>query len=189
MEFSLARSWWVLALRGVLAILFGVLAFLWPGLWWLAVVYTFAAYALVDGAFALVAAVTGHGEAGPWWALVLEGLVGIAAGVIAFVWPGITEFALLYLIAGWCIATGVFEIAAAIRLRKHIRGEWLLALSGVVSIILGLALGLVPVAGLLAVAWWVGAYAVAFGVLLLVLAFRLRSLVRHPSRPEAVTVP
>src|SRR5260370_16593557 len=99
MEFGLARIWWALALRGGLAILFGLLAFFWPGFLWLVVVYLFGAYALIDGVLALIAAVTGHGESGPWWALLLEGLVGIAVGILAFPWPGLTHFALLYLIA------------------------------------------------------------------------------------------
>lgn len=191
MELELARNWWVLALRGVLAILFGVLAFLWPGLLWLAVVCTFAAYALIDGVMAIVAGVTG--QAGPWWALVLEGLVGIAAGIVTLIWPDITELALLYLIAGWSIATGVFEIAAAIQLRKYIEGEWLLALSGVLSIILGLALAFAPLAGLLVIAWWIAGYAIATGVVLLLLSLRLRRLVKRGARGvpkhEAVAVP
>jgi uncharacterized membrane protein HdeD (DUF308 family) len=189
MEFTLARNWWAVALRGVLAILFGVVAFLWPGLLWLAVVYTFAAYALLDGLIAITAALSGHGPAGRWWALLLEGLVGIVAGILTLIWPGITELALLYVIAGWSLATGVFEIIAALRLRRYIEGEWALALSGVLSIILGLALALVPLAGLVVVAWWIGAYAVAFGVLLLALSFRLRRLARHAPRREAAMVP
>jgi uncharacterized membrane protein HdeD (DUF308 family) len=183
MEFGLARFWWILALRGVLAILFGVLAFLWPGLLWLVVVATFAVYALIDGVLAIMAAVSTHGHGERWWALLLEGLVGITAGVLAIALPGITQLALLYLIAGWLIATGVFEIIAAIRLRQYIQGEWLLALSGVLSIILGLVLGIAPLEGLVVVAWMIGVYAVAFGVLMLVLALRLRSLARHAYRP------
>jgi len=190
MGFELARNWWILALRGALAILFGVLAFFWPGLVWFAVVILFGAYALVDGVMAIIAAVTGRARDEPWWGLILEGLVGIAAGVITFAWPGITEIALLYLFAGWSIATGVFEIAAAIRLRRYIPGEWALALSGVLSVVLGLGIAFVPVAGLLAVAWWIGATSIAFGVLLLSLAFRLREYVRHaPRSPQAFAVP
>jgi len=189
MELELARNWWVVALRGVFAVVFGALTFFWPGLFWLAVVYTFAAYALIDGIIALMSTVTGHGETGPWWALLLDGIVGIVAGMLAFLWPGITELALLYLIAAWSFVTGVFEIVAAIRLRRYIEGEWLLALSGAASILLGVALALAPLVGLLLVAWWVGLYAVAFGVLLLTLAFRLRGLARHTSRQQApVTV-
>jgi uncharacterized membrane protein HdeD (DUF308 family) len=118
--------------------------------------------------------------------LLLEGIVGIAAGILAVVWPGITELALLFVIASWSLVTGVFEIVAAVYLRKYMEGEWLLALSGVLSVILGLALVLVPAAGLLVIAWWVGAYAIAFGALLVVLAFRLRGLIGHASGSTAV---
>ena len=188
-EIRLALSWRALALRGALAVLFGVLAFFWPGLFWLVVVYTFGAYALIDGIMAIVLAVTAHGRVGPWWALLLEGVVGIAVAVLAFAWPGITELAMLYLIAGWCLAIGVLEIVAAIQLWRYLEGVWLLAVSGVLSVILGLGLAIVPGAGLLAVAWWVGAYLVVFGALLLALAFRLRGLTRHARRPEAALVP
>lgn len=184
MESGLTRAWWAVALRGALAIIFGILAILWPGMFWLAVVVTFAAYALVDGAFALVAAVRGDRDAGPRWALVLEGIVSIGAGVVAFAWPGITELVLLWVIAGWAIATGVLGIVAAVELRKEIRGEWALALSGILSVILGVGLALLPGPGLLAVAWWVAANSIAFGVVLLVLAFRLRGAAREV-RPAA----
>lgn len=188
MNLELARNWWAVALRGVLGIAFGLLVFAWPQLFWVAVVFTFAAYAIVDGAIGIVAAVTGQRQAGPWWALILEGVVSIAAGVLAIAWPDITELAMLFLIAGWCVVTGVFEIAAAVRLRKHIKEEWLLGLDGVLSILLGLALAFMPVAGLLVVAWWVGAWALVSGVLMLVLAFQLRSLARHAPRHEYVAV-
>jgi uncharacterized membrane protein HdeD (DUF308 family) len=163
-----------------------LVAFFWPGLVLLVFVYLFAIYAFADGILAITLAVTGHGQAGPWWALLLEGIVGIAAGVLAVVWPGITELAFLFVIAGWSLVTGVFEIVAAVYLRKYMEGEWLLALSGVLSVILGLALVLVPAAGLLVIAWWVGAYAIAFGALLVVLAFRLRGLIGHASGSTAV---
>jgi len=185
MVFSLARNWWVLALRGVLALLFGVLVFLWPGLAWIVVVATFAAFALVDGTLAIVVAFTGQGQA-PWWALLLEGLFGISAGVLTFLWPGLTELALLFFIAYWAIATGVFEVIAAIRLRKEIEGEWLLALSGILSVLFGIALVIMPGPGALAVAWLIGGYSFAFGVLMLVLAFRLRSLAKHPATSAGV---
>lgn len=188
MELDLGRIWWAVALRGVLAILFGVMAFFWPTLLWLTVVYMFAAYALIDGLFAIIAAVTGQTRGAPWWGLLLEGLVGIAAGVVTFAWPGITQLALLGVVAAWSMVTGVLEVAAAVRLRKQIRGEWLLGMSGFLSILLGLALVLMPIAGLLVVAWWIGAYAVVSGTLLLALAFRLRGLARHPSRPLGVSM-
>jgi uncharacterized membrane protein HdeD (DUF308 family) len=178
-----------LALRGVLAILFGMVAFFWPGLAWLVVVYLFAAYAFVDGVFAILAALAGHARGRRWWGLLLEGVAGIGFGALTLLWPlatVITELALLYLIAFWSIATGVFEVAAAIRLRHEIQGEWALALSGILSILFGLVLIIVPAAGALAVAWLVGAYAIAFGVLLLVVAFRLRTWGRQFSPPGAM---
>ena len=186
MDFTLARNWWAIALRGVVAILFGILAFVWPGLTLEVLVLLWGAYALIDGVFALVAAATGHARPGSWWALLLEGLIGIGAGIATFVWPGITLLVLLYVIAGWAVATGVFEIVAAIRLRRHIQGEWFLALSGVLSILLGVALAFFPLEGLLVLAWWVGAYSFAFGVLLLALAFRLRSRGARTSEPLSV---
>jgi uncharacterized membrane protein HdeD (DUF308 family) len=176
MEYELTRSWWALALRGVFAILFGILAFVWPGLTVEVLVLLWGAYALVDGVFALAAVAAGYGRAGQWWALLLEGFVGIVVGLLTFVWPGITAVALVYVIASWAIATGIFEIVAAIRLRKYIRGEWLLALSGILSVLLGLGLFIAPGAGALVLVLWIGAYAIVFGVLLLALAFQLRSM-------------
>ncbi len=173
---QLARNWWALALRGVCAILFGLAAFLWPGITIAVLVVLFGAYAFVDGIFALVAGVRSAGESERWWVLVLEGVAGILAGVIAFFWPGITAIALVYVIAAWAVVTGVFEIVAAIRLREQIEGEWLLGLSGVASLLLGIALILMPVAGAVAFIWVIGSYAILFGILLIALAFRLRSM-------------
>jgi len=185
MERTLARVWWALALRGALAILFGALVFFWPVIGWVAVVASFGAFALIDGTFAIVAALSGQAP-GRWWALLLEGLLGISAGAITLFWPGLTALALLYFIAFWAIATGVFEVVAAIRLRKEIEGEWALALSGVLSVLFGMGLVAFPGAGALAVAWLIGAYSLAFGALMLALAFRLRGLARHPSTPAGV---
>jgi len=165
----------MLALRGVIAVLFGILAFIWPGLTLWALVYLFGAYVLVDGVFALVTAFRGRETNDRWWVLLLEGLAGITAGIIAFIWPGMTAFVLLYLIAAWAIVTGVIEIVAAIRLRKEIEGEWVLALSGLASIIFGVLMVLWPGAGALAVVWLIAAYAIFFGILLIFLAFRVRN--------------
>ena len=175
MVMTLARNWWILALRGLCAIIFGILAFVWPGVTLGVLVLLYGAYALVDGVLAIVAALSKRQESGlPWWALLLEGLLGIAAGIVTFVWPGITALFLLFLIAGWAIVTGVFEIIAAIRLRKEIEGELWLALSGILSIIFGVLLFVRPGAGALTVVWLIGAYAIFFGIFLLALAFRLK---------------
>jgi uncharacterized membrane protein HdeD (DUF308 family) len=172
----LARNWWALALRGLVAVLFGIAAFSMPGITLTALVLLYGAFALVDGVFAVAAALIGRTHGMPWWAMLVQGLFGIAIGILTFAWPEITALALLYVIAAWAVVTGVFEIVTAIRLRKEIQGEWLLALSGALSVCFGLALVVYPGAGALAVVWLIGAYAITFGVLLIVLGFRLRSL-------------
>jgi uncharacterized membrane protein HdeD (DUF308 family) len=181
-------SWWALVLRGLAAIGFGVLAFLWPHITLTALVFLWGAYALVDGVLAIAAGVKSHGENKRWWVMLLEGILGVAAGVIAFVIPGITALVLLIVIAAWAMVTGVFEIAAAIQLRKFIKGEWLLGLAGVASVLFGVALLLNPGAGAIALVWVIGAYAIFFGVLLIALGLRLHSLVRSVDRmsPHAV---
>jgi len=126
---ELTTNWWAVVLRGVLAILFGLLAWLTPGITLAALVLLFGAFAFTDGVFAIVSAIRRQGER-PWWSLVIEGMAGIAAGLVTLFWPGITALALLFVIAAWAIVTGGLEIAAAIRLRKQITGEWLLALAG-----------------------------------------------------------
>jgi len=178
MEHSLARNWWVLLLRGVLAILFGIMVLIWPMLAWIVIVASFAVYALFDGVFAIAAAFGSRGG-GHWWALMLEGVIGISAGVLTFFWPQITGLALLWFIAFWAIATGVLEIVAAFRLRREVAGEWFLALSGVLSVLFGLALIFLPAAGAVALAWLIAAYSLIFGVLMVALAFRLRAWARR----------
>ena len=171
---NLAGKWWALLLRGVLAVLFGLVALFLPGLTLWALVLLFGAYALVDGIFAIVSAVRAAERHMRWWPLLVEGVAGIVIGVLTFVWPGLTALALLYFIASWAIVTGVFEILAAIRLRREIRGEWLLALTGVLSVVFGLLLFIFPGAGALTVVWLIGVYALVFGVVLVGLALRLR---------------
>lgn len=176
MRESMARHWWALALRGAVAVLFGLMAFFWPGLTLTVLVWLFGAFILIDGIFALIAAVRFASAHERWLPLLVEGIVGVLAGLLTLVWPGLTAIALVYLAAAWAILTGVLEIAAAVRLRREIANEWLLALTGVLSILLGILLAAVPAAGLLVWAWMIGAYAVLFGVLLIVLACRLRGL-------------
>jgi len=180
MEFALSRNWWLLVVRGVLAVLFGVMALLWPGLTFLVLVLFFGAYALLDGIAALVSAVSGHHGRDRWWALLFEGIVGIAAGGITLFWPGITELALLAVIAFWAMATGIFEILTAIRLRRQMEGEWTLGLAGALSFVFGALVVLMPRAGALALVWLIAAYAILFGVLLIALGFQLRNWGSEP---------
>jgi uncharacterized membrane protein HdeD (DUF308 family) len=181
---TLAQNWWAVVLRGVMGILFGLVTFVAPGISLAALVLVFGAYALVDGVLAIVSAIRRRGASDRWWVLLLAGLAGVAAGVVTLVWPGITALALLYMIAAWALLTGALEIAAAIRLRKAITGEWLLLLSGIVSIGLGMLLVLFPGPGALAVVLWIGTWALVFGVLLIALGLRLRSWGRSRS-PQA----
>jgi uncharacterized membrane protein HdeD (DUF308 family) len=171
---SLAKRWWAIALRGVAAIIFGILAFVWPEVTAAALIFVFGAYALADGLFNIIAAVTGRSGARSWWALLLAGLVSIGAGLVAVFMPGLTALALIYVIAAWALVRGVFEIAVAIRLRNVITHEWWLGLSGALSIVFGVLLMLAPGAGAVALVLWIGAYAVIFGVLLVALGVRLR---------------
>jgi uncharacterized membrane protein HdeD (DUF308 family) len=173
---NLSRYWWLVVLRGVAAVIFGVLAFIWPGMTLNVLIILFAAYALVDGVSGIITAISDRKSNERWWVFLLEGLVGVAAGILAFLYPGMTAFALLYFIAVWAIITGIMEIIAAIRLRKEIDNEWMLALGGVASVIFGLLLIIFPGGGALALIWLIAAYAIIFGILLIVLGFRLRGM-------------
>jgi uncharacterized membrane protein HdeD (DUF308 family) len=170
----LARNWWALALRGVAAILFGAVAFLAPGFTLVWLVLLFGAYALLDGILAIVAGIRAAERHERWWPFALEGLASIAVGVITFIMPAATAFVLVWFVAVWAIVTGVLRISAAIRLRKEIRGEWLLIVNGALSVLLGLFIIARPIAGLVSLVWFVGAYATVYGVTLLALALRLR---------------
>jgi uncharacterized membrane protein HdeD (DUF308 family) len=183
---TLARNWWAVVLRGVAGVLFGLAAFFWPGVTLLVLVALFGAYALVDGIFNVVAAIRGA-DTDRWWLLLISGLLGILVGVWTFFWPDVTALALLYLVAAWAVVTGVLEIVAAVRLRKEIEGEWMLVLSGLLSVLFGVYVAFFPGAGALAIVWIIGAYALVSGVLLIALGFRLRSLAHSQmgARPAA----
>ena len=173
MVHALAKNWWLLLLRGIAAIIFGVLAFAWPGLTLLTLILFYGAFALVDGVLAIIAAITGGAPAPRWW-LAIVGLLGIAAGLLTFLMPGLSALVLLFFIAGWAIATGVLQIIGAIQLRKEIDNEWLLILGGVISVLFGVGMMLAPGAGALALVWVIGTYAVIMGVVFVALALRLK---------------
>ena len=171
---TLGRAWWLVLLRGLAAIVFGVLTWTWPGVTLITLVLFWGAYALVDGVAALVGGWQTKDGGKPMWQVVLIGVLGIAAGIFTFVSPEVTAIALLLLIAAWAIVNGIFQIAAAIRLRKEIANEWLLILSGALSVVFGVFMVANPGAGAMAVLWIIGVFAVAYGMLLVVLAFKLR---------------
>jgi len=178
LAYILHRGWWLLLLRGIAAIAFGLLAWFQPGLSLGALVLLFGAYSFADGIFGTWTAIAGRAHNEYWGMLLLRGLLGVGVGVLTFFEPGITALALLFYIALWAIATGVLEIAAAIRLRREIEGEWLLILSGLVSVVFGAVLVARPGAGALAVLWLIGSFAVVFGALLVVLALKARGFAR-----------
>ena len=173
---ELARWWWTFILRGLLAIAFGVLAFFAPGLGIAVLVGLFAAWALIDGAMNLVTGVRSRGKDRSWWLAIVEGIVGIGAGVIALLFPVYAAEALVLIIGVWAIITGVFEIVAAIRLREQITGELWLGLAGLASILWGGVLFLFPGVGALSLVWLIGGFAIAFGAFLVALGFRLRRI-------------
>jgi uncharacterized membrane protein HdeD (DUF308 family) len=170
----LARNWWAIGIRGVVGILFGLVALFLPGATMLSLVLLFAAYIFVDGVFGIVSAVRAARAHERWGLLVLEGLVDIAVAAIAVLWPGITVVAFVFLVAFWAILTGVLELAAAFRL-EFIDGRGWLIFGGVVSVLYGALLIVAPMIGAVVLTWWLGAYALVFGVCLVVLAFKLRA--------------
>ncbi|HTD53499.1 MAG TPA: HdeD family acid-resistance protein [Thermoanaerobaculia bacterium] len=169
-----SRNWWFLVLRGVCAILFGVLAFIWPGITLASLVLLFGAYALVNGAFAIAMAVRASKGSPARGAMVVLGLLSIGTAVLTVLFPGITALSLVILIAAWAIVTGVFEIVAGVQLRPLMRGTWVLVVSGALSILFGALLIVMPAAGALSLVWLIGAYAIVFGVLLLTSAVRFK---------------
>lgn len=175
---TLSENWWVVAIRGLAGILFGIFTLLAPAISLAALVLVFGAWAFVDGVLAIVTAARRHGTSDRWWMLLLEGFAGVAIGLITLFVPGITALLLLYLIAARALITGVLQLVAAVRLRKAVSGEWLLVLGGIASVLWGLLLIIFPGPGALALVLWIGAFSFVFGALMLGLAYRLRSLGR-----------
>jgi uncharacterized membrane protein HdeD (DUF308 family) len=170
-----ARNWWLFLLRGLAAITFGVLSLIWPGISLVTLILLFGAYALVDGVFALAAAIVGRGNAELSWWLLLVGLLGIGIGITTFLWPGLTALTLLYFIAGWIVATGLLQIIGAIELRKAIENEWWLILDGALSVLFGILLFTMPGAGAVALIWLIAVFAIAFGILMVGFAFKVKN--------------
>jgi uncharacterized membrane protein HdeD (DUF308 family) len=186
MNETLLRDWWVLALRGVIAIVFGVLALLLPAITLLSLVALFAAYAIFTGIVWTVGAIRNRKTDNHWWVLLMGGLIGIGAGVIAVIHPTITALVLVLLIGANALVSGVLDIVVAVRLRRKIKGEMLLVLSGLASILFGAIVFMYPLgAGAMALVWLIGFYAIATGILLLTLAFRVRAWTRTPAAREA----
>jgi uncharacterized membrane protein HdeD (DUF308 family) len=170
----LAESWWAVGLRGILGILFGLICLLTPGLAVEVFVILFAAYMLVDGVFAIAAGIKAARNGERWGLLILEGIVDLAAGLVAVLWPAITLVALIWLIAIWAVVTGALMLAGAFSLNLD-HGRWWLALGGIASIIFGILLVIEPLIGAVVLTLWIGAYAIVFGIFLLILAFQLHS--------------
>jgi uncharacterized membrane protein HdeD (DUF308 family) len=169
------HNWWLMLLRGVFAIIFGLIALIFPGIALLTLIFVFGAYALITGILTLFEAISERNRLPRWGWLVAEGVAGIILGIVAFVWPGETALILLFIVAAWALVTGILEVAAAFT-----TGSWLLAIAGALSIVFGLILFIRPGAGLLSLLWLLGIYAIIFGVVLIVHAFQLRA---NPSSP------
>jgi uncharacterized membrane protein HdeD (DUF308 family) len=178
----LAQNWWAFALRGVLGIIFGLIAIFYPGVTMLSLVLVFSAYALVDGIFAIVAAVRAMRQHERWGYLLLEGIVSITAAAIAFLWPGITVVSFVFLLGTWAILSGGLMLSAALRLNAD-HGRWWLALGGLVSVIYGALLIAAPFIGALVLTWWLAAYAIVFGFALIAVAIKLRA--RRREQPHS----
>jgi uncharacterized membrane protein HdeD (DUF308 family) len=169
---ELARTWWVYLIRGVCAILFGLVAIVWPGITLFVLVAVFGAYAIVNGVFELFS--SGRGGSRGW--AIFSGVGSILIGLLVLFWPGITALILLLLIASWAVVVGILEIVAAIMLRRVVEGEWMFLVSGVLAVLFGIVLFLWPATGALAIAWLIGAMALVYGISLLALAFRMRGV-------------
>jgi len=184
---TLVRNWWAFALRGVIAILFGIVAFARPGITLAALVIVFGVFALVDGVMELIASSYLTGTRYVWWAII-TGLLGVTAGILTFVYPAATAVALLYVLAAWLIFTGILRVALSVELRSVISDDWILLLSGIAAIGAGVLTAAMPGPGLLAWVWVIGVYAVAYGIILIAVGFRLKQIsgsidLRNAARP------
>ncbi|MFD1536657.1 HdeD family acid-resistance protein [Nonomuraea guangzhouensis] len=171
---QIAHTWWLVLIRGILAVIFGILALIWPAITLYVLVIFFGAYAIVSGIFSLFAGFRHDVKSRAW--LIISGIIGILAGIVAFVWPGITSLALLFVIAFWAIFGGVSEIIAGIQMRKVIEDEWMLIIGGILSVIFGVLLLIWPGAGALTLVWLVGIFAILYGITMIVLSFRVKKL-------------
>lgn len=178
----LSRTWWVLMLRGVLAIIFGVLVWSQPEISIALLILFFGAYLIVDGVLGAYSSITGRKDHDDWWVLLIWSLLSVGIGILTFVAPGVTAVALLFYIIIWAVATGVLQVVAGIRLRKEIKGEWFLILGGIISVAFGVFLMAQPAAGALAMAWLIAIYAILFGAILVALAFKVRVFGKEVSR-------
>jgi uncharacterized membrane protein HdeD (DUF308 family) len=177
MPTSPLQNWWLFLLRGLLAVAFGVISFLAPGLTLVVLVYLYAGYMLADGIFALAAALRAVERHERWGSLIFEGLIDLAAAAAVVMWPGLSELLLVYFVAIWAILTGILVLIAASRMHQ-VHGEWLLWLNGALSLVLGILFLVIPLVGIVAIAWWLGAYAILFGGAMIALGLRLRTLHR-----------
>ncbi len=180
-----SRFWWMILLRGAIAVLFGIVLFAWPGVTLASLVILFGIFAFADGIGNVVIAFGGRQEEDHWWVLLLAGLAGIVVGILTFLNPGITALVLLFYIAIWAIVTGVLQIVAAIRLRKVIQGEFWMVLGGLASVVFGVFVIARPGPGALAVLWFIGAYAIVIGAVLILFAFRARGFVKRVKKAAA----
>lgn len=168
------QAWWTLLIRGIFAVLFGIVATTWPGLTLAMLIIFFGAFVLIHGVMTVIGSIMARREVDDWWVVLLEGIVGIIIGVITLAWPGLTGLILAYFIAAWALVTGILKILGAIRLRKEIQGEWLFIIAGIISVIFGILVFARPLAGALAITWIIGVYAILLGMLAMVLSFQVR---------------
>ena len=176
------NKWWVFLLRGLAAIVFGVLAVVWPRITIQVLLILFGTYVLLDGIFSLVAGIVSIRLNKQWWEMIISGVLGIAIGVLTFVWPNITGLVLLYFIAAWAVVIGIMDILIAIQLRREIEGERFMFLDGIFSLVIGVLLFFFPGTGALAAAWLIGLFAVAVGIIFIILSLRLRKFARNLER-------